>query len=68
MLRKFSLILQRKLRKKMSLTQIIGKVFVPRQRALEKHQNEGEQLQREVLSHLIQTAKDTEYGRHHAFL
>ena len=67
MLRKFSLILQRKLRKKMSLTQIIGKVFVPRQRALEKHQNEGEQLQREVLSHLIQTAKDTEYGRHHAF-
>ena len=43
MLRKFSLILQRKLRKKMSLTQIIGKVFVPRQRALEKHLNEGEQ-------------------------
>ena len=51
----------------MSLTQIIGKVFVPRQRALEKHQNEGEQLQREVLNHLIQTASDTEYGRHHAF-
>ena len=51
----------------MSLTQIIGKVFVPRQRALEKHQNEGEQLQREVLDHLIHAAKDTEYGRHHAF-
>ena len=67
MLRKFSLILQRKLRKKMSLTQIIGKVFVPRQRALEKHQNEGELLQRGVLDHLIQTARDTEYGRHHAF-
>ena len=52
---------------KMSLTQIIGKVFVPRQRKLEKHQNEGEALQRAVLAHLMQTAKDTEYGRKHAF-
>ena len=33
----------------MSLTQIIGKVFVPRQRALEKHLNGGEALQRAVL-------------------
>ena len=51
----------------MSLTQLVGKLFVPRQRALEKHQNEGEALQRSVLTHLINTAKDTEYGRHHAF-
>ena len=51
----------------MSLTQIIRKVFVPRQHALERHQNEGESLQREVLNHLIHAAKDTEYGRHHAF-
>ena len=51
----------------MSLTQIIGKVFVPRQKALEKHQNGGEALQRAVLNHLIHTAKDTEYGRNHAF-
>ena len=51
----------------MSLTQIIGKVFVPRQRELEKHQNEGETLQRAVLAHLLQTAKNTEYGRKHAF-
>ena len=51
----------------MSLTQIIGKVFVPRQHALEKHQNGGEALQRAVLEHLIQKAKDTEYGRNHAF-
>ena len=51
----------------MSLTQIIGKVFVPRQHALEKHQNGGEALQRAVLKHLIQKAKDTEYGRNHAF-
>ena len=52
---------------KMSFTQIIGKVFVPRQKALEKHQNGGEALQRAVLEHLIHTAKDTEYGRQHAF-
>ena len=51
----------------MSLTQIIGKVFVPRQHALEKHLNGGEALQRAVLEHLILTAKDTEYGRNHAF-
>ena len=51
----------------MSLTQIIGKVFVPRQKALEKHQSGGEVLQRVVLNHLIHTAKDTEYGRNHAF-
>jgi hypothetical protein len=51
----------------MSLTQIIGKVFIPRQRALEKHQNGGEALQQAVLKHLIHTAKDTEYGRNHTF-
>lgn len=51
----------------MSLTQIIGKVFVPRQKALEKHLNGGEALQRAVLNHLIHTAKHTEYGRNHAF-
>ena len=51
----------------MSLTQIIGNVFKPRQKALEKHQNGGEALQRAVLNHLIHTAKDTEYGRNHAF-
>ena len=51
----------------MSLTQIIGKVFVPRQRDLDKHQREGEALQRAVLKRLIEKAKDTEYGRQHAF-
>ncbi len=51
----------------MSLTQFIGKIFVPRQHALEKYQHEGESLQRAVLSHLIQTAKDTDYGHNHAF-
>ena len=51
----------------MSLTQIIGNVFKPRQKALEEHQNGGEALQRAVLQHLVQTAKDTEYGHNHAF-
>ena len=51
----------------MSLTQFIGKLFVPRQYILERYQNEGEILQRAVLDHLVQTAKDTEYGRNHAF-
>lgn len=51
----------------MSLTQFVGKLFVPRQHALEKYQHEGEALQREVLSHLIETARDTEFGRNHAF-
>ena len=51
----------------MSLTQIIGKVFVPRQHALERYLREGEALQRAVLDHLIRSAKDTEYGRKHAF-
>ena len=40
---------------------------MPRQHILERYQNEGEILQRAVLDHLVQTAKDTEYGRNHAF-
>ena len=63
----FYVILQAKQCNNMCLTQIIGKVFVPRQRALEKHQGGGEALQRAVLQHLIHSAKDTEYGRNHAF-
>lgn len=51
----------------MSITSIVRKVFEKRQRELEKHQTEGEQLQRQVLSHLLQEAKDTEYGRNHLF-
>ena len=51
----------------MSFTQIIRKVFEPRQKALEKHQSGGKALQRAVLEHLIHTAKDTEYGREHGF-
>jgi hypothetical protein len=51
----------------MSLTNIARLLFKPRQRELERHQNEGETLQREVLTHLLQRAKDTEYGRNHLF-
>ena len=51
----------------MNLTQIVGKFFVPRQHALERYQNEGEVLQRAVLCHLLNKAKDTEYGRNHDF-
>jgi hypothetical protein len=36
-------------------------------RELEKHQTQGEQLQRAVLQHLIARGKDTEYGREHGF-
>ena len=36
-------------------------------RALEKHQTQGAQLQKQVLQHLIASARDTEYGRNHGF-
>lgn len=51
----------------MSITSIVRKVFESRQLELEKHQNEGKVLQEEVLSRLIAEAKDTEFGRNHAF-
>ncbi len=51
----------------MSITQIVRKVFEPRQRDLERHQHDGEALQRESLRHLIEAARNTEYGRNHAF-
>ena len=51
----------------MSLTRIIGKLFTARQHDLERYMNDGEALQRAVLEHLVKTAKDTEYGRNHAF-
>ena len=51
----------------MSLTSLVRHIFVPRMRELEKHQTQGEQLQRQVLQHLLQAGKHTEYGRQHAF-
>ena len=51
----------------MSLTSIVRPLFHHRIKELEKHQTQGELLQREVLTHLVAAAKDTEYGRKHAF-
>ena len=51
----------------MSLTGLVRPLFTNRWRELEKHINEGEQLQREVLARLVQKAQDTEYGRKHLF-
>ena len=51
----------------MNLTQIVRHAFTHRMKELERHQNEGEQLQRQVLAHLLQEARDTEYGRNHLF-
>ena len=53
--------------KKMSITKIVRMVFEPRQKELEKHLNQGKALQEAVLSRLVAKAKDTEYGRNHAF-
>lgn len=51
----------------MSLTGIVRPLFAKRWRELEKHNTQGEQLQREVLARLVSKAKDTEYGRKHLF-
>ena len=51
----------------MSLTNIARLFFKPRWSELKRHQNDGEALQREVLSNLLAKAKDTEYGRNHLF-
>ena len=51
----------------MSITSIVRKVFEPRQHELNRHLAEGEILQQTVLKRLLHEAKDTEYGRNHAF-
>lgn len=49
----------------MSLTRIVGSVFKPRQKELEKHINGAEHLQQKVLRHLTEKGKNTEYGIKH---
>ncbi|MBQ4386328.1 MAG: GH3 auxin-responsive promoter family protein [Prevotella sp.] len=51
----------------MNITGLVRHIFTSRMRELERHQTEGELLQRKVLAHLLHTAKDTEYGREHGF-
>ena len=51
----------------MSLTRIARNFFAPRWRELERYQTEGETLQQTALQHLLERAKETEYGRKHLF-
>ena len=51
----------------MSITGIARHLFSSRWHELERHNSEAEELQHEVLSRLIERAKDTEYGRYHRF-
>ena len=51
----------------MSLTSIVSKVFLARQKELEKYVREGEAMQMQALHGLVSRAKDTDYGREHLF-
>ncbi len=51
----------------MNITGIARKFFQNRAKDIDRHLTEAETLQRKVLSHLINRAKDTEYGRNHLF-
>lgn len=44
-----------------------AKFFLARQKKLEQHLNGAETLQRDVLRHLTERAKDTEFGRKHMY-
>lgn len=49
----------------MSLTNILGKLCLPRRAELERHNTEAEAMQRETLDYLASRGKETEYGRRH---
>lgn len=51
----------------MSITSIARLYFLKRQKELERHMNEGAQMQNDVLMSLLRRASDTEYGRDHIF-
>ena len=51
----------------MGLTSIASWFFRSRQKDLQRHNNEADILQAQVLRHLIERASDTEYGRKHLF-
>ena len=51
----------------MSITSIARLYFLKRQKELERHMNEGAQMQNDVLMSLLRRASDTEYGRNHIF-
>jgi len=49
----------------MSVTKLVRPFFHSRQRALERYNTQGVDMQHAVLKHLLQSGKDTEYGRDH---
>ena len=49
----------------MSLTSIAGKYFLSRQQELERHNNDAEAMQHQMLDYLIERGRSTEYGRNH---
>ena len=51
----------------MGLTKIASKVFLPRQKELERHYTNPEKIQHHVLKHLVEKGCETEYGRTHIF-
>ena len=51
----------------MSITALASRLFLPRQKELDRHNTEAAQLQRETLAYLLTHGKDTEYGRKHGF-
>ena len=51
----------------MSLTKIARNLFAPRWRQLERYVHDSAELQRDVLSRLLNEAADTEFGRQHLF-
>ncbi|MDD5787470.1 MAG: GH3 auxin-responsive promoter family protein [Bacteroidales bacterium] len=49
----------------MSLTSIVRNAFLSRQKELERHDNEAEELQAGVLKYLLANGRHTAYGRQH---
>ena len=52
----------------MNPTKLLNKFyFARRQKAIQQYDNHAEDIQMEVMRHLIDRAKDTEWGRQHNF-
>lgn len=51
----------------MGLTRIAAHFFSSRQKEIERHAKHADLTQQQVLQHLLERTKDTEYGRNHLF-
>lgn len=51
----------------MSLTRIASKIFLPRQKEIDRYNKNAVALQWQTLSNIVSEAQDTEYGRNHMF-